>query len=73
MDSCKARSLLVVMMLMLREPGVFLWPFSHAEQAGDVIEAVLGFCVPWQEVHQDFRSRLASTWSLTLEDLADLH
>eukprot|EP00959_Pyramimonas_sp_CCMP1952_P369010 7729204-Pyramimonas_sp.AAC.1 len=41
MESCKARSLLVVMMLMLREPRVFLWPFPHAEQAGDVIEAIL--------------------------------
>eukprot|EP00959_Pyramimonas_sp_CCMP1952_P134927 2823483-Pyramimonas_sp.AAC.1 len=52
MESSKTRSLLVVMMLMLREPRVFLWPFPHAEQAGDVIEAILGFCVPWQEAHR---------------------
>eukprot|EP00959_Pyramimonas_sp_CCMP1952_P471130 9497904-Pyramimonas_sp.AAC.1 len=41
MESSKTRSFLVVMLLMLRESRVFLWLFPHAEQAGDVIEAVL--------------------------------
>ncbi|CAK0900436.1 unnamed protein product, partial [Prorocentrum cordatum] len=48
-------------------------PPAACTQAGDVIEAILGLCAPWQEAHRGSRQDFASTWGLTLEDLADLH
>eukprot|EP00959_Pyramimonas_sp_CCMP1952_P360847 7557619-Pyramimonas_sp.AAC.1 len=61
------------MMLMIREPRVFLWPLPHAEGTGDVIEAVLGICVPWQDAHLEFRQKLAETRGVSLDDLSALH
>eukprot|EP00959_Pyramimonas_sp_CCMP1952_P021222 447748-Pyramimonas_sp.AAC.1 len=52
MDSAKARSLLVIMMFLFREPKVPLWPCPHAEGTGDVIEAVLCIGVPRLEFGQ---------------------
>eukprot|EP00959_Pyramimonas_sp_CCMP1952_P370791 7765633-Pyramimonas_sp.AAC.1 len=61
------------MMLVIREPRTFLWPFPNAAGAGDVIEAVLGLCVPWQDAHLEFRQRFAAAWGLKLDDFVDRH
>ena len=73
LESSKARSLLVIMMLMMREPKAFLWPFPHADITGDVIEAVLGLCIPWREAHSSFRQQFAEAWGLSLGHLTELH
>eukprot|EP00959_Pyramimonas_sp_CCMP1952_P307640 6439255-Pyramimonas_sp.AAC.1 len=61
------------MMLMLREPRAFLWPFPNAEGAGDVIEAVLGPLLPRQDARLEFRQKFAAAWGLMLDDFVDLH
>eukprot|EP00959_Pyramimonas_sp_CCMP1952_P127565 2668201-Pyramimonas_sp.AAC.1 len=34
---------------------------------------MMGLCLPWQEVHKDFRTQFAETWGFQLTDLATLH
>eukprot|EP00959_Pyramimonas_sp_CCMP1952_P148049 3097995-Pyramimonas_sp.AAC.1 len=46
------RVLLVVMVLQLREPRATLWPFPCPEATGDILEAMMGLCLPWQEAHK---------------------
>eukprot|EP00959_Pyramimonas_sp_CCMP1952_P135580 2836625-Pyramimonas_sp.AAC.1 len=53
------RVLLVVMMLQLREPRAALWPFPNPEVTGDIFEAMMGLCLPWQEAHKGFRTQCA--------------
>eukprot|EP00959_Pyramimonas_sp_CCMP1952_P240114 5017781-Pyramimonas_sp.AAC.1 len=67
------RVLLVVMMLQLREPRATLWPFPFPEATGDIIEAAMGLCLPWQEAHKEFRAQFAETWGFQLADFASLH
>ena len=73
LDTPTVRTLLVMMMLMIREPRAFLWPFTDPGTTGDVFEAVFGLCVAWRGAHLDFRRRFAASWGLTMDDLATLH
>eukprot|EP00959_Pyramimonas_sp_CCMP1952_P098009 2048391-Pyramimonas_sp.AAC.1 len=62
------------MMLMKREPRAFLWPSSpHAESTGDVIEADLGICAPWQDAPLVIRQKFTTAWNLSLDDCVELH
>eukprot|EP00959_Pyramimonas_sp_CCMP1952_P388124 8133200-Pyramimonas_sp.AAC.1 len=61
------------MMLQLREPRATLWPFPYPDATGDILEAMMGLCLPWQEAHKEFRTQFAETWGFKLTDLATLH
>eukprot|EP00959_Pyramimonas_sp_CCMP1952_P272083 5688911-Pyramimonas_sp.AAC.1 len=60
-------------MLQLREPRATLWPFPFPEATGDVVEATMGLCLPWQEAHKEFRTQFAGTWGFQLSDFTSLH
>eukprot|EP00959_Pyramimonas_sp_CCMP1952_P190133 3977509-Pyramimonas_sp.AAC.2 len=60
------------MMIQLREPRATLWPFPYPEATGDIVEAVMGICVPWQNVHLECRTAFANAWGLTLNALTTL-
>eukprot|EP00959_Pyramimonas_sp_CCMP1952_P112069 2343710-Pyramimonas_sp.AAC.1 len=47
------------MMIQLREPRATLWPFPRPEATGDILEAAMGICAPWQNVHLDYRTAFA--------------
>eukprot|EP00959_Pyramimonas_sp_CCMP1952_P295103 6172131-Pyramimonas_sp.AAC.1 len=59
------------MMIQLREPRATLWPFPHPEATGDIIEAAMGICFPWQNVHLEYITTFAGAWGFPLSALTD--
>ena len=68
-----ARTVLVLMQLMIREPRACLFPFGDPGTTGDILEAVLGICSPDRVKDSKFSGDFAKNWGLTEEDLRELH
>ena len=62
-----------MMLLLVREPRAFLFPYGEPGPTGDVIEAFLGLCDPDRKRARDFRDKFGATWGLTPDDLRTLH
>ena len=60
-------------MLMVREPRTFLWPWREPGNAGGVVEAIFGVCVPERKADLDFRHTFSKAWGILPDGFQRLH
>ena len=73
LSSAWASTVLVLMMLLLREPRALLAPCAKPSAVGGVNEAVLAFCEPFNKARNFARDEFRNIRGITTRDFRALH